>query len=261
MSQIKLETSGIEKVFLQPFGDVALSPNGSIAYVHGNAAFLSIMENGDTFPIRSGQCLPVWGRDARLINPFSYPVTAFIGRGLPVNLNSQPIDEISGHFQDTHKAAYLDTVTVAGRKKGIGFIAKRGRFRFNNFTMTANDQMEVIQLPNASWRFAALRPAGMLAVDVPVVRMDGTVNTSIIGIAGTFTEAEITTWKASAGYTQAENRMFLPTSSANMGVFSDTIAMFVTVPDTSALRVTIQIKEMGEPATEYRVSGVGGAHA
>ena len=250
------DVSSPERFQLNAFEGVAVNPWGSIAYSMGNVPYLNVEENGDIWQLRAGQCLPCFGRQVRVYNPFSFPAKVIIGRGWPVSMGATSFSDNASSLSTLNKVGYANAANVVGSKKAIGFIAKRGRYQGIALQNTAVDQMEVIHFPAASPAFLAAKPGGILLTSPVVCRGDGTINSDIVCISGYYTEADITAWKTAAGYTLTETRHIMPLSNANFGSFSDTVALFVAVPDTSALRVAMTFQETGDLLTEYR-SGAG----
>jgi hypothetical protein len=240
-----------ERIMLAPFDQVSISPVGSLALVSGNCHFLNIEENGDMIPLRLGQCLNFNAMSLRVCNPYSFPVTAYIARDLPENTSFSLLDELqsAGQIKSRVGFAYLTGVAGGvGKKRGIGFLAKRGQYQI---TATGGswqnaDGVQILAFPDASPAFMAAKPAGFMT-DLPsVVRLDGTLNDQVICIAGYYLESDIAVWKANAGYTRTETRSDFPLNNASSWAhFSETTAVFITGLETNPFRGNLTLLELG----------------
>lgn len=246
-----------EKMTLQPWGGVSIDPVGTFALINCDAPFVQIEENRDLLPVYIGQCIPILGSKVYVRNPFSFPITLYWARGLP------PVSAISVSTADikfvkkiaNSASAIYQTSAVnaasAGKKRGIGFIAKRGSHQIS-FSQAAGDLNEIMTFPAASVEFAALRGVDVMSDTVPVLRYDGTINTNIIGISGYYTDADITAWKAAANYAKVETRQFTAALTTIGRTFDEETAVFYSVPENLQMRINAVIFELGDYVNERR---------
>lgn len=242
-----------ELIRIPPFGRQPVEARGGLAYVEGNVPFIAFEEGSDLMRLRTGQAVPVLARKVSLLNPFSVTAEVQVMRG--PDLVAVGSAEMPDHRTFAATRAKASTVIqnvagggpAAGRRRGIGLMSKRGRFHVNYFnTVAATDVAnEIMVLPKASVAFLPLRPAAAFNTSIPCYRPDGSINDELVCIAGSYTQAEIDTWKAAAGYTAAEIKHGANFASGEFQVGPD-LAAFVTVPETVVLKTILDIRDMGD---------------
>lgn len=247
-----MKATSVERVELAPFGNVRLPEGGTFSYVFGNVPWVGLEEGSDIVPVAEGATVPVSGQALTLRNPFHYSASVHICRGAPVNFGPIFTGEPTRHLNQTssRSALVLQTGVQVGKRRGLGVIAKRGRYKIE-VAGIANDANELIWFRKCNWQFAALRGAGVLEYNLPAIRRDGSLNDQLVVIGGYYTEPEITAWKAAAGYTLPETRLTLYQNGPDV-VVDESTAFFVTGPDSAAFRVSIQSVDLGDEILERR---------
>lgn len=245
-----------ERMLLQPYASVRIDDTGTFAYTSGTAPFVHVQEGRDIIPVFEGQCLPFAANAVNVINPFSFPITIFWARNLPPNVpsvRSASDLKYSGKMQ-SRAALTLPNVAgggPAGKKRGIGFIAKRGMY-----TLTINSPVvatnEVMTFRNASPEFAAIRGDGVMSLEPQVVRFDGSLNTNILCIGGYYSDTDITAWKAAAGYTESETRQIVNVATITAAMIDEETAVFFSVLETTSLSVNVLFTDFGDMSNDRR---------
>lgn len=245
-----MKATSVERIDLAPFGSVKLPEGGTFSYVFGELPWVALEEGSDIVPVGEGATVPVSNQALTLRNPFHYSATVHVCRGAPVNFGLS--GEAARHTSQTssRSALVLQTGVQVGKRRGLGVIAKRGRYKIEA-SGTANDANELIWFRKCNWQFAALRGAGVLEFNLPAIRRDGSLNDQLVVIGGYYTEAEITAWKAAANYTLPETRLTMYQSGPDVVVDHET-AFFVTGPDSTAFRVSFQAYDLGDSILERR---------
>lgn len=244
-----------ENVNIPPFGVLNIGGHGSIGLVACSASYVGYSEGKDSMRIFPGQVLPCDARKAELINPFSFTIRAQIIRGAPVNTVAHSVVSTYPDLQGSRSGCVLKTAAgggdAAGRRRGIGFIPKRGVYSVTlRYSGGSNDDFEIMTIPNASYQFVPFRPAGVFAEQLPMVRRDGTVNDQAICLAGSYTTADIDAWKASVGHTKPLQKSWSSTG-LTFRIGPET-AIFMTCNDAAVVRYEVDALELGDMETMQR---------
>jgi hypothetical protein len=244
--------TSVERIELAPFGRVRLPEGGTFSYVFGNVPWVGLEEGSDVVPVAEGATVAVGKQALTLHNPFHYSAAVHVCRGAPVSFGPTAGGTLPRHLSETttRSSIILPTGVQVGKRRGLGIIAKRGRYTVE-VTGISNDANELIWFRKCNWQFAALRGAGVLEYNLPAIRRDGSLNDQLVVIGGYYTEAEITAWKAAAGYTLPETRLTTYHGGPDV-VIDEQTAFFVTGPDSAAFRVTILANDQGDSILERR---------
>lgn len=248
-----------ELVTIPPFHRLPINSNGSLAYVLGNVPYLCYSEGKDDLQILMGQSLPLKSQKAEIWNPFSFAAKVQIMRGGPLNplpANGETFAWLGMKMPESRMGTVLlgsaSGGDAAGRRRGVGLIAKRGVYEIAiNSTGGTPDTFEIMTMPRAAWQFMALRPALAFAQVLPAIRWDGSVNDQLVTIAGSYTQAEIDTWKASVGYTGAEIKSYVYSAGATVQVDAAS-AVFFTNSDAVTVRMQMRANELGDCTSKLR---------
>lgn len=244
-----------ELIRIPPFGRLPVDPIGGLGFVSGNVPMIAFEEGSDLMRLRPGQAVPVKARKVSLCNPFSVAAEVQIIRGPDLvstgftDLQDRAVSEAV----TSRAAAYIANVAsggpAAGRRRGIGIMARRGRYNVsvsNPMNAAAETTQEIMIIPRASVEFLPLRPAAAFNATVPAYRSDGSIHPEIVCIAGSYTQAEIDAWKAAAGYAETEIRM--PNNQGAVGEFvvRPDVALFLTIGEATTFKPVLTITEMGD---------------
>lgn len=250
-----------ELVRIPAFHRLKVPSRGSIGYVSGNVGYICYSEGVDDLVLNMGQVMPCQSEFAELWNPFSWPAEVQIIRGAPISIGgvanggtNQRARQMSLNIGGITLLNVASGGEVAGRRRGIGIMSKRGIYNIEfkaAIAGTGFDTIEALLLPKASWQFMSLRPVGTFANDTQMRRQDGSVNSQLVSINGSYTQAEIDAWKASVGYTSPEFKFTVPPSGYEIQVGPD-VAAFMTVPDTATMRLQINAYEIGDRTSRIR---------
>lgn len=244
-----------ELVRISPFGRLPVDPVGGLAYVTGNVPFIAFEEGSDLMRLRPGQAVPVKAHKVSICNPFSVEAQVQIMRGpglVSTGFTDLPDNTIS-EAVISRLGVLINNVAgggpAAGRRRGIGIMARRGRYAVN-IASTMNSAVEISQevmiFPRASVEFMPLRPAAAFNTTVNAYRSDGSIHHEIVCIAGSYTQSEIDTWKAAAGYTDPEIRIPNNQNAVGEWVVRPDVALFLTIGETTQFKPNFTIREMGD---------------
>lgn len=253
-----------EFVTIPAFHRLPINSKGSLGYVLGNVPYIAYSEGIDDMRLMQGQSVPCSANRAELINPFSFAAKVQIVRGAPVNFSAGyafDTAKIGKNMIQNRAGASLFNVLnggdAAGRRRGVGLIAKRGVYNVNfrtqaGTTAASNWHLtEIMMLPKARWDFIGYRPAGAFANNINLVRSDGSVNNQLVCVAGSYTQAEIDTWKASVGYSGSEIRWPCPGTGVEAQIDAE-MAVFYTFDETVTARIDLIVNEIGDIASKLR---------
>lgn len=251
-----------ELVRIPAFHRLKVASRGSIGYVCGNVPYISYSEGKDDMRLLFGRVLPCDAEFAELWNPFSFPAEIQIMRGGPIAMGGGScIADQGAIYRDlcnSFSGCLLPNVATggdaAGRRRGFGIISKRGDYNIkfdSTLSGTGHDGVEIMILPQAAWKFIGLRPVGTLLNNGVMRRSDGSVNNELVAIYGSYTEAEITAWKAGVGYVHPEFKYSTVNGGADVQIGPD-VAAFMTVPETTTLRLMVTALEMGDTKSKLR---------
>lgn len=244
-----------EFIRIPPFHRISVASKGSIGYAAGNVPYVAFADGKDDNRLMLGQCLPIAAGFAELWNPFSFAAELQIVRGAPVSVNSRSFDASDMNLAESRSGVIMKTAAgggdAAGRRRGVGLIAKRGAYHVAiGCTGGTPEGFEIMSMRGANWRFMDYRPVGCFATPLLFTRTDGSVNDQVVGIAGSYSQAEIDAWKGSVGYT-APDRKFYTVQSVTLSINAET-AVFFTCTDTAELRVAVVPRELGDMRSGLR---------
>lgn len=250
-----------EFVTIPPFHRLPIAAQGSIGYVLGNVPYIAYSEGIDDMRILQGQTVPCKANRAELINPFSFAAKVQILRGGQIDISAGSLlwpERIGLNLCHNRSGALLLNVASggdgAGRRRGIGIIPKRGVYAVDFVTQSSGTNLqltEIMILPKASWQFIGLRPGATFANTVNLVRPNGRKNEQLVSIAGSYTQAEIDTWKASVGYSGSEIKSTCSAGGVSAQIDSET-AVFYTFDETVTARIDLQAVELGDVTSRVR---------
>lgn len=244
-----------EKVRIPPFNRIKVASNGSLGYVMGNVPYIAYSEGKDDLKLLSGSVLPVSSQFVELWNPFSYAAEMQILRGAPVCTN-YILDGGDDCDLAISRAGVLIKSQANGgdsstRRRAIGLIPRRGKYRVSLVQAGGSaDDQEIITIPHANPMFLASLPAGVLSSPLNFYRNDGTENLQMIGVSGSYTQAEIDAWKASVGYTFAERKMW--TNASSNVVIDPGNAVLFTNTGAAQIRFQAIVTELGDMESGLR---------
>lgn len=250
-----------ELVRIPAFHRLKVAAQGSIGYVSGNVPYIAFSEGKDDMKVMMGQVVPCNAEFAELWNPFSFPMHVQILRGAQVMFGGAtafaPKTVGADKLQNLGGVTLINVAAggdAAGRRRGVGIISKRGVYNLNfaaNASTSGAETLEVMILPKANWNFIGLRPAGAFANVLKMRRFDGSENDQLVSIYGSYSQAEIDTWKASVGYTSPEIKFTSHNGGFDFQV-SDDVAVFLTAPETVTTKVQVIASEIGDMKSKLR---------
>lgn len=244
-----------ERIRIPAFHRVKVSSKGSLGYVIGNLPFLSYTDGTDNLQLPMGAVLPISSEFVEICNPFSFAGDCQILRGGPVKLDYLQ-NERNANAQANARAGLVIKSQANGgddsaRRRGFGIMPKRGRY-IVNFQQNGGsvDETELLSIPKAYWKFLLARPVGVLSTNVDFYRFDGTINDQVLGVAGSYSDADITAWKIAAGYTGIERKVWV--SNPPTIIADPENAVFYTNSGAAQVRFQAVISEMGDIESKLR---------
>ncbi len=241
-----------EKFRIGPFQVLpveARSPTFGIVCL--NAAYVGLYDGGDLLRVDVGQVLPLSRSSVKLYNPFSFALEGQFIRGAEVSVNRSVNLTLASSLQNSRGAMVIPP--VAGRRRGMGIIAKRGSYGLEvSSTGGVSIEGEIMIIPNANHLISLIRPSGTFASDIPMMRNDGSINSEIVTVAGTYTQAEVDAWKEAAAHVGELRRQWAVFGSAIDLTFDSETAVFVTMGETSNWAVAFTAQERGDLVTGLR---------
>ncbi len=199
----------VKNMLLQPGAFHELDPAETISYIGGGVPRLIVREGSDAWDLWEGQTLPISSAKAQLINPYEKAAEINIAQGMPVRIGVNSARSGTRHSEQLFYNSRIDVGNgITGRRVGIGFMPKRGRYlvSVSHLLLTADtvaNSYRATILNGASLSFLSAKPEGMMMQVPSVLDYQNNPNEQIMAVAGDYTDAEFAAWVAAAGYTGA----------------------------------------------------------
>ncbi|KPU84691.1 hypothetical protein JI58_02220 [Marinosulfonomonas sp. PRT-SC04] len=187
---------------IAPHGRISLGTGVStITLLRCDAVAMQLVSDQNAIRINEGATLPLNGVQRYLRNPYSKSVRVEILEDLPVRLAPRQ-DETGMGFVAAHGShiGLRDNDNIAGKRKGLILMAKRGDLYFDIATWNGTN---VSLIPDAKLEYQDSLPAGVFSESTNSIDSDGLPVSNYVVRHGIFTDAEMGQWIADSGWNRA----------------------------------------------------------
>lgn len=234
-------------------GRVRFEGDETIAFLSGEVPRLVIRDGSDAFDIWEGQCLPIEGPSVYIQNPYQRDVVVNIGVDMAASYGVNDLSDFTGrHYQKTTWLMQAGAFAADGaRRVGVGILPDKGRYEVMAQFSGVTD-LRTTLVAGADPAFMAAKPAGALEGTGQARDILGPWANGMMEVSGYFTDADITAWVTSSGFTgQLRTYSYDNLTRELRWTLDRTTALIVSVAPGSTIKGHLLIRELGLDAEEF----------
>lgn len=195
-----LDLKGVQRTIIGPFQKLEVEVGSTIAFVSGNVPRLVVREGSQAWDILEGQCLPVTGPKAQVINPFGVAAELMLGFSMLPQIRPPAVDLAARHAAAVQWAVTSPKVSLdAGEAAySLAYVVAAGRssyvveYRPLDLAWTASDT--TVLCLSAGRNFASYAPAAPF-MRANVGPMDGRHRPDLAVFAGLAGATSFSSWR------------------------------------------------------------------
>lgn len=237
---------------LAAYSELRLPLTGTVAYMNGDAPHLFLRDGSDAKRLTPGQCIPIDGSFAKLINPFPRPVEVLIARGLPISMGPEPFNLTTQQEVIVTSNANVGNPGVAGFRFGTGAWIKRGRALLTIYDDMTDGLSQFVFIRGIGQNFLSTKPVGCMDGGVFFGGFDGERDEGISPFGGSYTDAQFTAWMAAAA---SSSQLTVTVRQKYPGLQRLMIqpdqAVLYRRPDGAVSAAYLRIQHLGADLTEF----------
>ena len=239
---------------MPPYGVLNVTEGKSIAFLSGNAPWIIIRTGSDAFRLPVGHCYPVEANYVAICNPFPRPIEITVARGLPPHYGPDSDISAPAHMVNVHSTLHVYRVQVdTPLKFAVGVMPKKGRVNVTLMDGHNDDKSQVMIFRGARPDFITFKPAGAWQTVNDFRFADGTADTTLNAISGTYAPEDVTAWVTNSGY-KGEVVVLASTSLGNRLAsyeLDETSALFFVRKESFQGSVFMKVQHLGLGVEAY----------